>query len=139
MSAVDVNLVVGDLKRSYQFYVALGCEFRAIRNEGSAEGLALTDEVVAWMGVGGPIPLTIHQLDFARWWNTTQPSIAPGSTVIDLIIDRQTGLAISDSVVDSGGEILQPWRDMPWGQAYLIFADPDGYQWGIKTDPAGSS
>ncbi len=135
MIALVINLVVSDLERSRAFYAALGCEFRPIRSAGSAENLTASDDVLAWMGIEG-LPVTVHRQDFAQWWNTTGAMVSPGSAVIDMTVDRDAALALLDAVPEHGGEVLQPWRDMAWGQAYAIFADPDGYRWGIKTDPA---
>lgn len=37
------------------------------------------------------------------------------------------------AVQQAGGQVIAAARPMPWGQQYAIFADPDGYRWGIKS------
>ncbi|RII19629.1 Glyoxalase-like domain protein [Streptomyces sp. YIM 130001] len=128
MTELEINLVVADPERSRAFYTALGCSLRPISRD--------PDDVQAWMAVDGPLPVTVHSVEFARWWDTTGPSVSPGSTVVDVTVDRTTAHRILDAVPAYGGEVVQPLRNMPWRQAYAILTDPDGYRWGVKTDLA---
>ncbi|RFU86671.1 VOC family protein [Streptomyces triticagri] len=126
MAKLEINLVVADPARSKDFYTALGCTFRPLSPD--------PDDIQAWMAVDGPLPVTVHSVEFARWWDTTGPTVAPGATVIDVTVAPDEAHRMLDAVPAHGGEIVQPLRNMPWRQAYAIVTDPDGYRWGVKTE-----
>jgi predicted enzyme related to lactoylglutathione lyase len=132
MAVAEINLVVSDLSRSKEFYESLGWTFRAITLPGE-EG------AVAWLTIDGLAPVSIHTVEFAAWWDRSGPAVKPGSTTIDIELDSPDAL---DRLVAQAREaratvIAEP-RDMPWGQRYAIFTDPDGYRWGVKSETSAS-
>lgn len=127
MAVTEINLVVTDLDRSRSFYQALGCRMREIS---VSEG----EDPVAWMTVEGFAPVSIHTPGFAEWWDPSGPIPLAGATTIDVTIDdRDDAFELLTGAENAGATIIAPFRDMPWGQAYAIFADLDGYRWGVKT------
>lgn len=128
----EINLVVSDLGRSRAFYAALGCRIRPIS---TSEG----EDAVAWMAMDGFAPVSIHSIDFANWWDRSGPTPNAGSTTIDVTFDDPDDAdELLRAASDAGATTISPLRNMPWGQAYGIFADPDGYRWGVKTATSGS-
>lgn len=126
MKLTEINLVVEDLERSRAFYAALGCALRPVSDAG--------DETQAWLSAGGPVPVALHSTEFAAWWDPSEPPVAPGSTTIDLTLGSAGEAdAVLAAVQQAGGQVIAAARSMPWGQQYAIFADPDGYRWGIKS------
>jgi catechol 2,3-dioxygenase-like lactoylglutathione lyase family enzyme len=130
MAVTEINLVVSDLDRSKDFYEALGWTFRAITLPG-------VKTAVAWLTVEGLAPVTIHTVEFAAWWDPSGPAATPGSTTIDVELDSPGALdRFVVRAAESGATVTAEPRDMPWGQRYAIVADPDGYRWGLKSEPA---
>ncbi|PAT31015.1 hypothetical protein CLI92_13690 [Vandammella animalimorsus] len=129
----QINLVVDDLERSRVFYAALGCELRAIT-------LPSDETPRAWVVTCGFAPLAIHTAEFAAWWDPSAPTVNAGATIIDVTFDAYADAArFIETVRTNGGRLVQELTDMPWGQSYAIFTDPDGYRWGVKTTPAQAS
>ncbi|MFC7625326.1 VOC family protein [Microlunatus sp. GCM10028923] len=128
MMITEINLIVEDLARSHAFYSALGCELRPVSDS--------DEDTTAWLSDGGPVPVALHSTEFAAWWDSSEPPVAPGSTTIDLTLDSAGEIdALLATAEQSGGTVIAAARPMPWGQQYAIFADPDGYRWGIKSPP----
>ncbi|GAB3747995.1 VOC family protein [Microlunatus parietis] len=131
MKITEINLVVEDLARSHAFYAALGCTLRQVSES--------SEETSAWLTAGGPIPVSLHSREFAAWWDASAPPVAPGSATIDLTVDSaEEAEAVLAKAEQAGGRVIAAARPMPWGQQYAIFADPDGYRWGIKSPPRPS-
>lgn len=128
MRVTEINLVVEDLARSHAFYVAIGCALRPVSEAG--------EETQAWLSDGGPVPVALHSTEFAAWWDSSEPPVSPGSATIDLTLDSADEVdALLATVERAGGQVIAAARSMPWGQQYAIFADPDGYRWGLKSPP----
>lgn len=126
----QINLVVGDLERSRAFYAALGCRLRPI---------TIPDDEAprAWVAASGFAPIAIHTAEFAAWWDSSAPAVNAGSTTIDVTFDAHSDAAqLIEAARANGGRVVQELTDMPWGQFYAIFTDPDGYRWGVKTTPS---
>ena len=129
MGVTQVNLVVSDLERSREFYVALGCGLRSITFPGD-------DTPRAWEVTTGFAPVSLHTAEFAAWWDSSAPAVHAGSTTIDVTMDeRADALDFVETVRSHGGHVIQELTDMPWGQSYAICQDPDGYRWGVKSPP----
>ncbi len=130
MDVTEINLVVRDLERSREFYEELGCALRPVTDQaGDINTAWLTDHA-------GPMPVSLHSEEFAAWWDRSEPRPEPGSTTIDITLAMPAEAdALLDSVQRMGGRVIAPPRNMPWGQCYAIFVDPDGYRWGVKTEP----
>lgn len=128
MDVTEINLVVRDLERSRAFYEGIGCALRPVNDQAGDTNTAwLTDHE-------GPMPVSLHSEEFAAWWDQSAPRVEPGSTTIDITLATPADAdAMLDSVQRSGGRVIAPARNMPWGQSYAIFVDPDGYRWGVKT------
>lgn len=131
MSVTQINLIVADLERSREFYAALGCRLRAITLPGG-------DTPGAWVVTEGFAPVGLHAVEFAAWWDASAPPVQPGSSTVDLTMGEHVEAAeFIETARSQGGPILQELADMPWGQSYAIFADPDGYRWGVKAPTLG--
>lgn len=129
----QINLVVCDLERSRAFYAALGCELRAITALGDATPRA-------WEVTSGFAPIGLHTVEFAAWWDSSTPDVNAGSTTIDVTFEARADAArFVETVRAHGGQVIQELADMPWGQAYAICADPDGYRWGVKSPPSSAA
>lgn len=127
---MQINIIVSDSDKSRDFYAALGCALRPITLPGD-------DTPHAWIATNGFAPIAIHTPTFAAWWDPSAPTANPGATIIDITFDtRSEAIQCLEDVPKHGGHILQPLTNMPWGEAYAIFTDPDGYRWGIKTTPS---
>lgn len=126
----QINLVVSDLARSQAFLEALGCELQPITLPG--------DETPrAWVVTSGFAPIAIHTTAFAAWWDPSAPAVNAGATIIDISFDEYAeATRFIETARTHGGHVVQELTDMPWGEAYAIFTDPDGYRWGIRTTPS---
>lgn len=133
MELTEINLVVSRVESSRRFYEWLGCTFRDL----SGPGLPGP----ACMAVSGPVPVSLHSVGFAGWWDPSRPTVAPGSAVLDLTLDDGPPAldALADGAPGAGGSVVSASRDMPWGQRYAIIADPDGHRWGLKSRPSGDA
>lgn len=127
MQLTEINLIVADLRLSHGFYVGLGWSMRSIPAPNG-------DGAQAWLTVSGPAPVSLHSVEFAKWWDPTEPSSMAGSTTLDLTFeDLKSSALFLERAVGLGGELVVPPRPMPWGQNYAIVADPDGNRWGLKS------
>lgn len=126
MLLTQINLVVSDLERSRVFYEALGCRLRAIELGDGGIG--------AWATTSGFAPVTLHSVAFAAWWDDASAGAQPGGSIVpDITFEsRADAETFLTSGAGAGGVVTQDLRDMPWGEAYAVLTDPDGYRWGVK-------
>lgn len=120
---IFVNLPVKDLKRSMNFFSALGFEFNS----------QFTDDTAACMVIGENIYAML--LTVPKFMQFTDRKIADGHEFTEVLIaidvesrkdvDRMVELAAA-----SGGSIYSEAQDHGWMYQHA-FADPDGHQWEI--------
>ena len=117
---LGVMLYVSDLKRSAEFYRALGFGFEGYWDN-------VTNEVVeAWEDVqepgyaevrAGEASLGLHpDPDFESGPVRVKPSFTVGD------VD-----AVFDAAVRAGADAIEP-RDFPWGARMFTVTDPDGHK-----------
>lgn len=127
MQLSQVNLVVADLEVSHDFYTSLGWTMRPITTPDN-------QEPQAWKTTAGPAPVTLHSQTFAQWWDPSAVHPAPGAVTLDLTFDHhEQVVAFVENATELGATVIAELRPMPWGQNYGILADPDGYQWGLRS------
>lgn len=120
---IFVNLPVRDLKRSMEFFSALGFGFNP----------QFTDDSAACMVIGSNIFTML--LTEAKFMQFTDRKIADGHQYTEVLIaidvdsredvDRMVALAVAH-----GGSVYSKPQDHGWMYQHA-FADPDGHQWEI--------
>jgi catechol 2,3-dioxygenase-like lactoylglutathione lyase family enzyme len=127
----QVNLVVGDMKASADFYRRLGADVAA--PETGAYHLAC--------GLANDLDLDLDTAKFAAVWNRAWAGRADlvGRTVLGFAVETREAVdALHADMVGAGYRSLQPPWDAFWGARYAIIEDPNGAAVGLMSpvDPA---
>jgi catechol 2,3-dioxygenase-like lactoylglutathione lyase family enzyme len=125
VSLNQVNLVVGDMQRSVDFYRRLGLRIedgdprwnRDHRNAEGAEGGASFD---------------LDSLPFAGQWGRVK---RPGLVLGFQVATREDVDRIYAELTAAGHTGQQPPYDAFWGSRYAIVCDPDGNLVGLMSPP----
>ncbi len=117
-----ITLGVRDMERSRAFYEAMGWE-RAPYD---------LDEVTFYQAGDQVLGLYLQDmLDHDTGLSGAKPG---GITLAVNQTSREEVEAMLDKVVQAGGSVLAPPKDMPWG--YVAYAaDPDGHPWEFSHVP----
>jgi predicted lactoylglutathione lyase len=125
----QVNLIVTDLARAKEFWVALGWESTPRHPHAAVITFA------------SGMNLVLHEPEFARLWDPAYDGPAAGSTVVDLSLPSREAVDEAHARVVAAGfaSSVEPW-DTFFGARYAIVCDADGHRIGLKSpqDPARS-
>ena len=117
----QVNLIVGDIAASLEFYRLLGWA-----------GVP-TGPHVEFAFEGG-FTVELDELESVRRWNSGSPPAQAGSAVVGTrVASRAEVDALWQKIIDAGYESRQAPFDAFWGSRYAIVADPDGHQIGLMS------
>ncbi len=123
----QVNLVVGDVRASRDFYVRLGLEFEQTDETWEAH------HVSAPAGDEAPgIDLDLDSTSFAQVWDHGWP----GGTGVVLGFKVGTRQEVDELVAElqsEGVPVQQDPYDAFWGARYAVVSDPDGNGVGIMS------
>jgi catechol 2,3-dioxygenase-like lactoylglutathione lyase family enzyme len=126
VTVAQINIIVADLEQSRAFYELLGLTFRSRnrRGDGPAE---------AWVSTNTGMTVVLHSTAFASWWDETAPQPSIGGPQVDLEFEsaEQFAEAIT-KLATFGATPVKPPTEMPWGQRFAVFCDPDGHRIGLK-------
>lgn len=121
---IFVNLPVKDLKKSMQFFKALGFSFNPAFTDEKAACLIINEGSIYAMLLTEPMFKTFTKKEIADATKTTEVLIA---------IDVETKKEVDELVKkagDAGGTIYAAPQDHGWMYQHS-FADLDGHQWEI--------
>jgi catechol 2,3-dioxygenase-like lactoylglutathione lyase family enzyme len=126
-----VNVVVGDMKASADFYRRLGVGMA----EPKAGDFHLSGETANDIG------LDLDTAEFAPFWNKgwAERSDLVGRTVIGFEVETREAVDTTYAdMVAAGYRSLQPPWDAFWGARYAVIEDPNGVAVGLMSpsDPA---
>ena len=127
----QVNVVVGDMKASAEFYRRLGVEIA----EPKADDFHLNGKAA------GDVSVDLDTAKFAPFWNKAwagRTDLA-GRTVIGFAVETREAVDTTHAdMVAAGYRSLQPPWDAFWGARYAIIEDPNGVAVGLMSpsDPA---
>lgn len=127
----QVNIVVGNMKASADFYRRLGAD--VAEPEADAFHLAC--------GLANDFDLDLDTAKFAPFWNKSWAgrSDLVGRTVIGFAVETRDDVdALHADMVAAGYRSLQPPWDAFWGARYAIIEDPNGAAVGLMS-PADPS
>lgn len=119
---IFVNLPVKDLKRSMDFFTALGFSFNLQFTDDKAACLVINDGSIYAMLLTEPMFKTFTKKEIADATKTTEVLIA---------LDAESREKVDELVakaVESGGSVYAEPADHGWMYQHS-FADPDGHQW----------
>ena len=127
----QVNVVVGDMKASADFYRRLGVEIAEPQPDDSHLNGSTTNDV----------SLDLDTAKFAPFWNKSwaRRSDLVGRTVIGFALETREAVDSTHAdMVAAGYRSLQPPWDAFWGARYAIIEDPNGVAVGLMSpsDPA---
>ncbi|HEY7069801.1 MAG TPA: VOC family protein [Acidimicrobiales bacterium] len=120
----QINLVVGDMARSAEFYRTLGLDL---------------GEEAPWTGhhraavVGGGLDMDLDSTAFASMWDKGWPAGRTGVVIGFKVADREAVDCIYETMTAAGYEGQQAPFDAFWGARYAIVCDPDGNAVGIMS------
>jgi len=120
----QVNLVVGDMARSVEFYRMLGLDL--------GEDAPWTDHHRAAV-VGGGLDMDLDSTAFASMWDQGWPAGQPGVVIGFKVADREAVDSIYETMTAAGYEGQQAPFDAFWGARYALICDPDGNTVGIMS------
>jgi uncharacterized protein len=121
-SKIFVNLPVKDLKRSMDFFSALGFSFNLQFTDEKAACLIISDGSIYAMLLTEPMFQSFTKKKIADATKTTEVLIA---------IDAESREKVDELVkkaVKAGGSVYADPADHGWMYQHS-FADPDGHQW----------
>ncbi|MBL7730955.1 MAG: VOC family protein [Chitinophagaceae bacterium] len=121
-SKIFVNLPVKDLKRSMDFFTALGFSFNPQFTDDKAACLVINDGSIYVMLLTEPMFKNFTQKEIADATKTTEVLIA---------LDAESREKVDELVakaVEAGGSLYAQPADHGWMYQHS-FADPDGHQW----------
>lgn len=121
-SKIFVNLPVKDLKRSMDFFTALGFNFNPQFTDDNAACLVINDGSIYAMLLTEPMFKNFTQKEIADATKTTEVLIA---------LDAESREKVDELVakaVEAGGSLYAQPADHGWMYQHS-FADPDGHQW----------
>jgi uncharacterized glyoxalase superfamily protein PhnB len=117
----QVNLVVGDLVRSLEFYRLLGW---------SAEPAG---PHAAFVFDGG-LRVELDEHEFAQVWNRAATAPPGSASVLILTVEpREEVDVVAQRLADAGHPVVQRPYDAFWGSRFAVVADPDGHQIGLMS------
>ncbi len=128
-----VTLGVSDLRRSIEFYQALGWEQRGE----DEQDISWFKTSGSWVGLFGYDALAAD-IGLVAEGEPAEPAAPPGYRGVTLAINLNTeddvdaALAHAASV---GGAIIKPATKMSWGGYSGYFTDPDGHVWEVARAP----
>lgn len=128
-----VTLGVSDLRRSIEFYQALGWEQRGE----DEQDICWFKTSGSWVGLFGYDALAAD-IGLVAEGEPAEPAAPPGYRGVTLAINLNTeddvdaALAHAASV---GGAIIKPATKMSWGGYSGYFTDPDGHVWEVARAP----
>ncbi len=130
----QINIIVGDFRRSLEFYRRLGVSFREPSND-AAEQFHANGET------NGGADLDLDSPAFAQVWNGGWKGRGDlvGRVVVGFDLDSRE--AVDRTYADmtaAGHRGLQPPYDAFWGARYAVLEDPNGIAVGLMSpiDPA---
>jgi uncharacterized glyoxalase superfamily protein PhnB len=118
----QINLVVGDMARSVEFYRTLGIDM--------GEDAPWTHHHRAAV-VGGGLDMDLDSTAFAAVWDQGWPDGRTGLVIGFKVADREAVDCIYETMTAAGYEGQQPPFDAFWGARYAIVADADGNDVGL--------
>jgi len=127
----QINLVVGDVKASANFYRRLGVEI----------GEPKADDFHLGGNLANDFALDLDTAKFAPFWNKAWVgrSDLVGRTVIGFEVETREAVdsTHADMVTAGYRSLQEPW-DAFWGARYAIIEDPNGVAVGLMSpvDPA---
>jgi catechol 2,3-dioxygenase-like lactoylglutathione lyase family enzyme len=120
----QINLVVGDMARSVEFYRLLGLDL--------GEDAPWTDHHRAAV-VGGGLDMDLDSTAFAAMWDHGWPAGRTGVVIGFKVADRESVDSVYETVTAAGYEGQQAPFDAFWGARYALVCDPDGNTVGIMS------
>lgn len=120
----QINLVVGNMGRSVEFYRMLGLDM--------GEDAPWTDHHRA-ATVGGGLDMDLDSAAFAAVWDQGWPQGHTGVVIGFKVADREAVDCIYETMTAAGYDAQQPPFDAFWGARYAILCDPDGNAVGIMS------
>lgn len=123
VTKIFINLPVSDLKKSIDFFSALGFTFNP----------QFTDEKAACMVMSEHIYAMLLTNSFFKTFTKKEIADAHKTTEVMLAIDAESKAAVDSMVkkaVAAGGTIYMEPQDHGWMYQHS-FADLDGHQWEI--------
>jgi catechol 2,3-dioxygenase-like lactoylglutathione lyase family enzyme len=121
----QINLVVGDMERSADFYRLLGLPIDG--GDASWDPHHRSVESAS----GGDFDL--DSAAFAATWNHGLPSSEPRVVIGFRVADRDAVDALYAELVGAGHPSQQAPYDAFWGARYAIVEDPDGHSVGLMS------
>jgi catechol 2,3-dioxygenase-like lactoylglutathione lyase family enzyme len=131
----QMNLIVGDVGASRDFYSRLGLDF------GDAHDPVWSDHHISAVHDDvAPIDVDLDSQVFATKWNQGWPG-GPGIVLGFKVGSRQEVDELVAELAAEGVPVQQEPFDAFWGARYAVVSDPDGNGVGIMspTDPARRS
>jgi catechol 2,3-dioxygenase-like lactoylglutathione lyase family enzyme len=121
----QVNVVVGDMAATTEFYRRLGLDL-------PEEGPWNTYHRSATTPAG--LDLDFDTVDFARKWNAGWPGRTGGGVVIGFKVATRGAVdSIHLDMVEAGYRSQQEPYDAFWGSRFAVIEDPDGTAVGIMS------
>jgi predicted lactoylglutathione lyase len=129
----QVNVVVGDMAASVEFYRLLGVEIDEPGPPWEAHHRAARSP--------DGLDLDLDSAAFAARWNRGWPDGPRGVVIGFRLVERDAVDELYARVVDAGHRGQQPPFDAFWGARYAVVTDPDGNAVGMMSaiDPARRS
>jgi len=126
----QINLVVGDIRASAEFYRRLGVDVPLPPPDSGAAPFHAT------CGLANDFDFDLDTPRFAAIWNKSwagRTDLA-GRTVLGFGVETRDGVdAVYAEMTAAGYRGLQPPYDAFWGARYAIIEDPDGAAVGVMS------
>jgi catechol 2,3-dioxygenase-like lactoylglutathione lyase family enzyme len=132
----QVNLVVGDMTASVDFYRRLGVEV-----PGDSGGGDPWDRHHRAAAQAGALDFDLDSSAFAAVWNAGWTAGRTGAVLSFRVAERETVDRLYGELTGAGYRGQQPPYDAFWGARFAIVEDPDGNAVGLMSpsDPARRS